>query len=511
MEIYRLAIVIVIVCIIIYVIYAFMKTSKKVAVTLTSPRNTKDSYTVLKSTISKINNDISTSNYAISIWQYIDAWSDTNKLKSIINIPDVLQLSLGETTNDLSIKMYGNPRGSSSPSMDSSSQITNDTSRSHSSTDNITDARNLFGLNNIFGYSSGTPTPSVNTMGIEGNNVYQYNTNTYVFSYYTYENVSSQTKWNSVRVIYSNTDPSIPLTGDTLYWGGTVNSLLLEENGQIPPNGINQPFSSCPKWNWSCTPRPKSEACDKGTNIDICEPSISKPLKTPYTIYQSGGRQITTAIYTITTRKGQPYFLDKQKFRFLYYSTNSPKSFMPIPASMSDTVTVLPYPSSTIETLVGINELYLNTEPSALPTKTSLLDLSENHLISEEATIQESLVGSTPVDVTYKITNMPMQTWTNIIININGVNITVYINGQIRSAYILPFVPNQMNDAIQLTPAPSFTGWTSNLRYIPYGVSAGEAQQIYSEGYMGKSFTPGWYSFFKRYSLKVIFVDNLGK
>ena len=68
-----------------------------------------------------------------------------------------------------------------------------------------------------------------------------------------------------------------------------------------------------------------------------------------------------------------------------------------------------------------------------------------------------------------------------------------------------------MNDAIQLTPAPSFTGWTSNLRYIPYGVSAGEAQQIYSEGYMGKSFTPGWYSFFKRYSLKVIFVDNLGK
>jgi hypothetical protein len=436
------------------------------------------------------------SNYSISIWQYIDAWSDTSYLKSIVNIPDVMKLSMGESKNDLVLTLYGTNNGSSTGSSTGSSVGSGTGS-------GISDLTRTLGTARITNTAGGAPA-TINMAGLQPNSVYKYN-NTYIFVYPTYDD--TKVKWGAVVVGISRSNPDKVVSYVELNRGGMNNSLLIEQGGRPVDNPASIPFTDCAKWNWSCNPRPSSDTCDKGTNVDLCPPTISTPLVKPYLTSSDGS--LTAAIYTITNKNGDAYLPANQAFTFFYFTTKSAGPVSNVFAGPAQKYNI-------VEGIVGLYGIEPNMEPKAMQTQSSLLDLSDNNNIDASTIITEPLVGSTTSEVTYRIPNMPLQTWTHILVNvggIGGVNVTLYINGQVRTAYILDFVPTAMNSSIQVTPAPSFTGWTSNLRYIPYGVSAAEAQQIYSKGYMGQSASgaTGLLSFFNRYSLKVIFVDNLGK
>jgi hypothetical protein len=334
--------------------------------------------------------------------------------------------------------------------------------------------------------------------------VYRYN-NTYVFVYQRYATPSTKSTWTQVRVAFSSTQINTRVYHQSLVFGGSFNSLLLENNGQIPSN-VKLSLAECPKWKWSCNNRPNGDKCSSTTPVTICEPSISTPLITPYpTTSKNSG--LTAAVYTITDNRGEHFFTDGQFFTFLYYvKTNGD----PVVTSIQKQLQIYP---SVIESIGGMYMPMEVLDPKAQQSPSSLLSPMEDNAIGGEQVIEgmyESLTSAVK-STSYRIPNMPLQTWTHVLINVTGRNITVYINGQIRTAYITPDIPNQMNQLMQLTNSPTFTGWTSQLNYLPFGVSSEEAQQIYSNGYLGKSYqtTGGWWGFFNRYSLKVIFVDNI--
>lgn len=495
---YKYIIFIAILLVVVYVVYTLVakKSGPSSSSPLTKVQNANVSVTIPQTDISKINNNIAMANYSISIWQYIDAWSDTSYLKSIVNIPNVMKLSMGEAKNDLVLTLYGTKAGASSS--------TSGASDAGASGSGITDLSRALGKASIPNSAGGSPV-TISMAGLKANTVYQYN-NTYIFVYSTYAD-NAKTKWGAVMVGFSRSNPTQDVTYIDIARGGTTNSLLIEQTGSSVNNPGLVQFSACPKWNWSCNPRPTTDTCDQGTTVELCPPTISTPLVTPYLTSTDG--TLSAAIFTITNKNGNAYFPTNQSFTFFYYNNQAPS-----PTATVFGGSVQKY--NIVEGIVGLYDVELNTEPKALQTQSSLLDLSDTNNIDSATIITEPLTGSITSEVTYRIPNMPLQTWTHLLINvggIGGVNVTMYINGQVRTAYILDFVPTPMNSLIQVTPAPSFTGWTSNLRYIPYGVSAAEAQQIYSKGYMGQtsSGASGLLSFFNRYSLKVIFVDNLGK
>jgi hypothetical protein len=101
---------------------------------------------------------------------------------------------------------------------------------------------------------------------------------------------------------------------------------------------------------------------------------------------------------------------------------------------------------------------------------------------------------------------IPLQSWTNITVSIHDKSIDVYINGKLIQSNLFPFVPSPVKNAMTLTPAPGFIGWTSNLQYYPYNLTPAQIGNIYNSGYTGSP--ESLLSLLGKYSMKVVFVDN---
>lgn len=520
---------------------------------------TPETYTVPKDIITKLNANIPQSNYAVSIWQYIKTWAPTDNLKNVLVIPDVISLAMGGQTNELIITVYAqesdiskDPKqkegfyslatnyGELTPVSKSNLLITNNDPSSVTGPPSIptldtsipkfhTLPKSDIGsnyINNTKGpivpnpYINDTPNPYIPTPetsensqklsniqvdNLVGNTVYKYN-NAYIFVYNTYTNDTLSSKWREVRVAFSTSKVDESITIDKLNRGGTVNSLLLESrpsrsshsNSYIPYNIANS-MSDCRKWAWSCSPRPETDTCSTQVDISTCAPSISSAIITPYP--QSNNKTLTAAVYSITNSLGEPFFPDNQYFTFYYFDDSQ------MPVIISPSKQIQPYnPATPIESM---DIMYNNSSvyPMELPTNSSLFSYRESNKL--EYPIKEAF-NTSITQLTYKISNMPLQSWTNILINMRGRDLTVYINGKIQSAFILPenTMPIQMNNEIRVTPSPTIDGMTANLKYIPHGVGASEAFNIYQAGHLGPDSNGSYGMFSNRYSVKLVFVDN---
>jgi hypothetical protein len=109
-------------------------------------------------------------------------------------------------------------------------------------------------------------------------------------------------------------------------------------------------------------------------------------------------------------------------------------------------------------------------------------------------------------NVTSVVPTMPIQSWTNIALDVNGRAIDIYINGKMIQSSLLPYVPKPLKSDILLTPEPGFSGWTSNLQFYPYSLGPKEIENIYKRGYTGSA--ESLLSLLGRYSMKIVFVDN---
>jgi hypothetical protein len=552
--------VIILVIIILIIIFVSRKKSKSSSSDtnseyLTGIIHTPETYTVSKDVISKLNANIPQSNYAVSIWQYINTWSPTDTLKNILIIPNVLSLSMGGQTNDLNIMVYAQEGfyslatnyGELTPVSKSNLLITTSDPGSIHNPPPLPTADTAIpkfdtGSNNVPNPDIGSnlvnkpqqknidnppnpyiqkpPNPyiqkpssdkpsqfsNIQVDNLTSNTVYKYN-NAYIFVYNTYTNDTRSSSWREVRVAFSTSKVDEAVTIDQLYRGGTVNSLLLESRptrsshtGSSIPYNIANSLSDCRKWAWSCSPRPETDTCSTAVDIATCAPSISSAIVTPYP--QSSNKTLTAAVYSITNSLGEPFFPDNQYFTFYYYDDSQ------MPVIISPSKQIQQYnPSVPVESM-DIMSSDSSIYPMELPTYSTLFSYREPNKL-EYNNVQESLQNQ-PTPLTYKISNMPLQSWTNILINMHGRDLTVFINGKIQSAFILPenTMPIQMNNEIQVTPSPSFDGMTANLKYIPHGVGASEAFNIYQAGHLGPDANAGFGMFSNRYTVRLVFEDK---
>jgi hypothetical protein len=451
---YSIAIGVVIVLVLfIFVYVVFFKTKSNLTDMLTGVINANTSYTVTRDVVSTKNKGLPSSNYAISIWYYVSSWFATDENKNILTVPNLLELTLGTTTNDLYVKMYGSANQSVVPQ-------------------SLT---------------------SVDVSKLTVNTVYKYS-NTFVF---VYKKNNGDKPWRKVRVAFSidSSDRNTVITKDSLASGGHVNSFLLEEAstiGNSRPTNINTPVTACNNLAWTCS-KQTDFTCptSRYSPENYCIPDIDVDFATYPTSVDK-----TAAVYTIRNSAGDAYFSEGQTFTFIYYPQFAAGT--PEPNPIIDPATIMAqYPSG----FTSDYDLYESVAPSA--------QYSSSVLIPLDTSVYENIIE--PLSNEFSTRNVPLQMWTNVVLNVMGKNLTIYINGQISSAYVLPFVPYQMDQSIILARTPSFVGSTSGLQYIPDGVSAGEVRNIYNSGYLGKSTVSNALTFFNRYSLKVVFVDNSAK
>jgi hypothetical protein len=116
---------------------------------------------------------------------------------------------------------------------------------------------------------------------------------------------------------------------------------------------------------------------------------------------------------------------------------------------------------------------------------------------------QPTTPGGTTVVHTCDVPNVPIQKWVNLIVNVYGRSMDIYIDGKLVRTCLLPGVASVNNNSnIYVTPAGGFNGWTSKFQYYPNPINPQQAWNIYTQGYSS------WYSSFNSYQLQISLVEN---
>jgi Concanavalin A-like lectin/glucanases superfamily len=108
---------------------------------------------------------------------------------------------------------------------------------------------------------------------------------------------------------------------------------------------------------------------------------------------------------------------------------------------------------------------------------------------------------------TCQVSNIPIQTWTNIIVSVYNRTLDMYLDGKLVKTCILGGVPNitpVIGKDVYVTPGGGFSGWTSNFQYFNNSIDPQQAWDIYSKGY-GASWLG---NVFGRYKIKVAVMDG---
>jgi len=102
---------------------------------------------------------------------------------------------------------------------------------------------------------------------------------------------------------------------------------------------------------------------------------------------------------------------------------------------------------------------------------------------------------------TCTVNNIPIQTWTNLLISVYGRTMDIYLDGKLVNTCLLPGIAMINTSAdVYVTPSGGFSGWTGKLQYFPNATNPQTAWDIYKIGYGG--------SMFSSYNVKVSFTKN---
>ena len=111
--------------------------------------------------------------------------------------------------------------------------------------------------------------------------------------------------------------------------------------------------------------------------------------------------------------------------------------------------------------------------------------------------------GGKTIVHTCGVANIPLQKWVNLIVNVYGRSMDVYVDGKLVRTCLLPGIASVNNNAdIHVTPLGGFDGWTSKLQYFPNAINPQDAWNIYTRGYASMS------NMFNSYHLEVSLVEN---
>lgn len=108
-------------------------------------------------------------------------------------------------------------------------------------------------------------------------------------------------------------------------------------------------------------------------------------------------------------------------------------------------------------------------------------------------------------DTLCQVPNIPLQAWTNLVISLNTKVLDIYVNGKLVKTCITTSIPSFNKDAdVVLTPAPSFTGYTSRFVYYPNATGPEQAWSTYRAGPGGNLLM----SFLNQYQIKLSFLNG---
>ena len=93
------------------------------------------------------------------------------------------------------------------------------------------------------------------------------------------------------------------------------------------------------------------------------------------------------------------------------------------------------------------------------------------------------------VEASCQIENVPLQSWTNLIMTLNGNALDCYLDGKLVRTCLMPGVPKLSGaGTLVLTPqGQSFQGSTAKFQYFPRAINPREAYAIYREGFGGSN------------------------
>ena len=101
------------------------------------------------------------------------------------------------------------------------------------------------------------------------------------------------------------------------------------------------------------------------------------------------------------------------------------------------------------------------------------------------------------------LTNIPIQTWTQITVCVYGRAMDLYLDGKLVKTCLLPGVARVSNtDNVYLTPNGGFDGWTANIQYFANALNPQEVYNLYTGGYSD------WSSWLSSYQLQFSLVKN---
>jgi len=103
------------------------------------------------------------------------------------------------------------------------------------------------------------------------------------------------------------------------------------------------------------------------------------------------------------------------------------------------------------------------------------------------------------------IKNVPIQSWVNSLISVNGRTLDVYIDGKLVRTCVMPGVARiAANAPVIITPGGGFSGYTAEIKYWPNATNPQEAWNIYRSGYGGSILG----NLFNKYRIKVAFLED---
>ena len=107
-----------------------------------------------------------------------------------------------------------------------------------------------------------------------------------------------------------------------------------------------------------------------------------------------------------------------------------------------------------------------------------------------------------------EIKNIPLQTWTHILVSLYNRTLDMYLNGKLVRTCVLPGVAKIDPKAdVTITPGGGFSGWSSNFHYWNRASNPQQAFNVYRDGFGGGRLFGG---FFDRYRLRLSFIsDNI--
>jgi hypothetical protein len=126
----------------------------------------------------------------------------------------------------------------------------------------------------------------------------------------------------------------------------------------------------------------------------------------------------------------------------------------------------------------------------------------------QPAEAQNSAVSAsaTPSRGTCELENIPLQTWTNVVVVIQDRAVSMYLDGRLVKSCLFTGIPKTIvGSDFFITPDDGFMGYTAGATYYNRALGPAEVYGIYQAGYGGGSI---WDSLFGSYGVQVSLVDG---